>query len=406
MITGTFRSRSIQPSRNTPTGQSHLPRKGTIDGFSLGAASRSLSRITQGPPLSFPGTDAKPVDLDITQDALQNFDFPPVTADRVQIALETDGKQNKAATGIRKLRLKIRRPADFDAHVKPLASIGVLVAYVRGDGRDRAQRNECPGDRGGLRQPSEKTKHCRCCCAICTRLSSRARRFPCKEWNGCKREPPGRIRRIGPTTPCRESATSPAFPRHSTPSPRSIPSSPSQRKSAGWSSTMTTAVRANRAEKSIVPGVKPMGQSIPSWVIGGKATLSLGAGGVSTIGHHGTDIIACDLRLVAPQTWHAGPDHWAPNVLIADFPIQLGVDWQSQRRCPLDQARCRARLLRQQYPADIHRRADRSRHRRRMGAHQGRRAPAHTNSARAPSPSMAGRSASELTTRLPKTSSS
>ena len=74
-----------------------LPHKESIDGFSL-ERETLFNRITKV-HLSFPGTEANPVDLDVTQDTRQNFDFPPVTTDQVQIVRCGNRREEQVGDG-------------------------------------------------------------------------------------------------------------------------------------------------------------------------------------------------------------------------------------------------------------------------------------------------------------------
>jgi hypothetical protein len=107
-----------------------LPREEEIVGFSI-VRDNLNSRITKVHLLASGQT---PVDLDVTKDnARQNFSFPGFRAKELNISIEHDlGKPPSA--GIGNLWIKVKRSPDFYAKVKPLASIGVLVAYPQGSG--------------------------------------------------------------------------------------------------------------------------------------------------------------------------------------------------------------------------------------------------------------------------------
>jgi autotransporter-associated beta strand protein len=292
-----------------------LPRKETIDGFSIERES-IFDRITKV-HLSFPGTDAKPVDLGITQDTIQQFDFPPVLTDVVQMTIETDGK-NKQNTGIRNLRLKIRRSADFQARVRPLASIGVLVAYIRNHGPGGIVLNEM--NVAAVEEiPANGVRRRTILNALLRNLGAPfdpATPIPLRkvewlqkgaDWNEPANWSTGQVPGRGDIA---------CFPAAHNSVADVNPNISSTAQVGGVE--FDDDYGGPPAKPPLAAGVKPLPQPSPSWMISGSGPLSIGRGGIDLLGHAGSDIINCNLLLTDSQTWHIGGHHWDPNVLILD----------------------------------------------------------------------------------------
>jgi len=110
-----------------------FPRAEEVTGFSF--VPDNIYHVITKLRLSFEGSDAKPMDLDVKPDLLrQHFDIPSVktTGLTLEILQMTDNKA--PVTGVRNLSINVKRSNEFRQKVKPLLNRGVLMKYPVGQG--------------------------------------------------------------------------------------------------------------------------------------------------------------------------------------------------------------------------------------------------------------------------------
>jgi len=110
-----------------------FPRAEEVSGFSL--VPDTNYHVVTKLRLSFEGSDAKPMVLDIKPDLTrQDFPIPAVKATGMTLEVLQTTDNAAPVSGIRNLWIRVNRSEEFKQKVKPLLSIGVLMKYPAGSG--------------------------------------------------------------------------------------------------------------------------------------------------------------------------------------------------------------------------------------------------------------------------------
>jgi len=108
-----------------------LPRQEKIDGFSI-IPSLGYDRIRS---LRLEFDDGRAEDLTVQETATrQDFQFDPHATGKVRVRITDWTPATTPVLGVSELWIRAARPEGFSERVQPLASIGVLVKYARGQG--------------------------------------------------------------------------------------------------------------------------------------------------------------------------------------------------------------------------------------------------------------------------------